>query len=245
MSDAEILKKANGIFEDANEMALKRPDAAIPMYLQAAMEYRYLVEKRGVDTAALHKNAGNAFLLAGDIGRAVLEYERAKALDPSDPDNNDNLRYAKSLAMDDTGETLPAIVASRVFFWHFWPYDIRFALFAVAWTALWILAGVLSFNAKRPVRWAFAAALVLSLMFGLSALATELRAFDSVDAVVVAKKAIARKGNSDIYAEAFTSPLHAGTECSIIERRGKWFHVELPAGQRCWLPENVLELVDR
>ena len=41
----------------------------------------------------------------------------------------------------------------------------------------------------------------------------------AVDGVVVEREVISRQGDGLIYDNAFTSPLHAGTEFSVIEQR--------------------------
>jgi hypothetical protein len=48
----------------------------------------------GYSAAALY-NAGNAYARAGKPGLAVLNYERAKLLDPDDPDIDANLRHVR------------------------------------------------------------------------------------------------------------------------------------------------------
>jgi hypothetical protein len=61
--------------------------------------------------------------------------------------------------------------------------------------------------------------------------------------VIVAEEVVARKGDSETYEPSFQEPLHAGTEWTLVERRGDWFHVELPDSRRCWLPADSVELV--
>src|SRR5437870_1771562 len=77
-------------------------------------------EERGADAAAeservlaagwesgnLYSTLGNAWFRAGDVGRAVLDYERTRRLLPRDPDVQANLSYARELAGD--GGTEPA-----------------------------------------------------------------------------------------------------------------------------------------
>lgn len=242
-TDAEIFNAANATFENANETALTRPDEARSLYAQAALEYRFLTNQREIETSTLYKNLGNAYLMSGDVGRAILSYERARLLDPSDNETDGNLRYARSLAMDDTGRTIAARLASAIFFWHSWPCDVRTALFAVFWLATWTLAAVLLFKKTRVFKWTFSATTVAALLLAASIAVSELRLSDRYDAVVVAEKVVARKGDSNIYAEAFTSPLHSGTECKILEQRKNWLKVELPAGEQCWIPTDALEKI--
>src|SRR5436190_1490210 len=52
-------------------------------------------EKIEPKTANVFFNVGNAYYRAGQLGRAVLNYERARQLAPSDPDILANLKFAE------------------------------------------------------------------------------------------------------------------------------------------------------
>src|SRR6202049_605877 len=51
-------------------------------------------EEKGYSASALY-NSANAYARAGKPGLAVLNYERAKLLDPNDPDLDANLRHVR------------------------------------------------------------------------------------------------------------------------------------------------------
>src|SRR5271154_2724545 len=51
----------------------------------------------GYSAAALY-NLGNAYARTGKPGLAVLNYERARLLEPNDPDINANLRHVREAA---------------------------------------------------------------------------------------------------------------------------------------------------
>ena len=54
----------------------------------------------GHESGNLYFNLGNAYFKTGDVGRAVLEYERALRLIPRDPDLHANLGYARESSGD-------------------------------------------------------------------------------------------------------------------------------------------------
>jgi tetratricopeptide (TPR) repeat protein len=66
-------------------------------YAEAAVAYEQLLGA-GLASGNLYFNLGNAYFKAGDVGRAILNYERARRLVPGDPDLIANLGYARSLA---------------------------------------------------------------------------------------------------------------------------------------------------
>jgi tetratricopeptide (TPR) repeat protein len=108
-------------------------------YAQAAAAYEEILAG-GVESGAVHFNLGNAYLKAGDVGRAVLGYERARRLVPGDPDVAANLEFARELARD---VVEPSVVQRLLF-----PLADRvstngLALAAlVAWWVLWVSLAV-------------------------------------------------------------------------------------------------------
>lgn len=64
-------------------------EAAIGFYAEA-LEH--------TQSAPLHYNLGNANFKAGNIGHAILHYEKARALTPGDPDIAGNLRFVRNHA---------------------------------------------------------------------------------------------------------------------------------------------------
>jgi tetratricopeptide (TPR) repeat protein len=65
-------------------------DSAIRMYQS--------VLNQGVESAPLYFNLGNAYFKKGNLGMAVLNYLRARRLDPSDEDIIHNLEFAKQFS---------------------------------------------------------------------------------------------------------------------------------------------------
>lgn len=234
---------SNRLFELANIKALKNPAQAQDLYQESILKYQLLTEPSKVRSPELYTNLGNAYFFAGDHGRAVLNYQRALTLDPLQDNALHNLRYARSLTIDELPISRSQQVIATLSFWHRWPFVLRLGIFAVANTVLWIALGMLLY---RRVRWHYgsiATAGTLTLIFALSLITSQQRWDNTVDAVVVEREVIARQGNGYIYDNAFTSPLHAGTEFTIIERRDDWCHAQLLDGSTCWLPVKSIETI--
>ncbi|MCK5643063.1 MAG: tetratricopeptide repeat protein, partial [Gammaproteobacteria bacterium] len=64
-------------------------------YSTAAQFYEQLISQGKVHSS-LYYNLGNAYYVQGDIGRAILNYQRASRLDPRDPDIRENLAMARN-----------------------------------------------------------------------------------------------------------------------------------------------------
>lgn len=80
--------------DDAYEM--KHYDKAISIY-------EALIKEEGA-TKQLYYNLGNAYYRANEIGKAILNYERALRLDPTDEDAKANLEFAQEYIKDEVTE---------------------------------------------------------------------------------------------------------------------------------------------
>ena len=243
MSNQEIFNEANGLFEQANAQALVNPTKSQDLYQKSILKYQFLIDERGVDTAELHANLGNAYFQAGEQGWAVLHYQRSLNADPIQEDVLHNLRYARSLTIDELPATRSQLILDALTFWHRWPFAVRATCFGLAHAAFWGVIAMLFYRRARWMYWSIGTVAVLSVIFGLSLLTSHQRWDNPVDGVVVEREVIARQGNGIIYDNAFTSPLHSGTEFSIIEQRGEWVYASLLNGDTCWLPVNGVALV--
>jgi len=108
-------------------------------YAEAAAVYEKILAA-GVESAPVYFDLGNAWFKTGDVGRAVLAYERALRLAPGDPDLAANVAYARELASDVADEPIAARLlvplASRA------STDTLLVAAAVAWWVLWLALAV-------------------------------------------------------------------------------------------------------
>jgi tetratricopeptide (TPR) repeat protein len=228
---ADAAPSPNTIFFHANALYGEE------RYTDAAAEYERVLAG-GVESGPLYFNLGNAYFKTGDVGRAVLAYERARRLMPADPDLQANLRFAREGAEPDA----PPLVARLLF-----PLATRLAsdpLLRVA-SGLWI-AVVLLATLRRLVpaldvlgRRATAGFGVLLLIVATSAayrvLAIELPSW----AVVVAPQgATVRFEPSASGTAHFTTT--AGAKLRVLTARDQWAQVERADGTRGWIAADAI-----
>ena len=80
-------------------------------FTEASDIYQTLIDQDGANASLLY-NLGNSQYRAGDYGRAILSYERAKLLTPRDPDLHANLELARKAAtIFDKGKYDPRLEA--------------------------------------------------------------------------------------------------------------------------------------
>src|SRR4051794_36555994 len=90
--DADLLRRA----EEAFAEGLKRRetgDRGQAHFRRAAADLEEL--RRGVSNAPLYRNLGNAYLLAGNVPRAILAYRLGLRLDPGDARLREGLAAAR------------------------------------------------------------------------------------------------------------------------------------------------------
>jgi len=116
-----------------------------------AIEAYQTVARYGIRDPRLEYNLGNAYFRMGDLGRAILHYERARMLSPTDRDVRANLELARSRRFDRVeAEQVTALVgAARSFQDRIGP-DLQ----AVAVLVLvWVIATLVTWMSVRARGW--------------------------------------------------------------------------------------------
>ena len=228
-----------GVVSAADESAFAKANQAYTeARLQEAAEgYENLIQS-GQWNATLFYDLGNAYYRLGNFGKAILNYERAVALDPHHPEADANLRLARDEARalelrKDWFERYAAVATVK-------QYTIAAAV--AFWFAVFLIAHLLLSRLRSAGRIALIA---LSLMicgvsiFGIFTLENGTRG--NALAVVTAKEIEARLATADNAKSVLLLP--AGTEIKILSERGDWVYAALPNDQRGWIPTSSAERV--
>lgn len=209
-------------------------------FLLVATKFRALAESDWASGTVLY-NLGNAYARAGQKGRAVAAYRQALRLRPRDEDIRNNLK--ETLGSAPTFGTGARSFFDHLFFWKGWlsVSEIGWLTGELATIAfLFAVAGVfLQHGLARILRNVF---IVLTLVCGLSYWLGWLEQRPGRYGAVLADGAVARTGNSDTYAPAFTEPMGKATEFRVLEQRGEWIQIELPSGPKGWVEADDVEI---
>lgn len=239
-----LFHEANDLFQQANQRAETAPEDAQSLYQQAVMRFERIVNEGGLENGKLYYNIGNIYFRMHDIGRAILNYRRARQYIPNDANLHQNLAFARSMRADQIEEQQHTQILQVLFFWH---YDLsintRWLLFCFFFAIVWISASLKLFIRKSLTTWLITIFTILSALIAGSLIIEHVHLRQSVPGVVISPEIIARKGNSASYETSFKAPLHAGTEFTVIEKRGGWFQIELSDSRTCWVPASDIELV--
>ena len=192
----------------------------------------------GVASGAVWYNQGNAFMQAGQRGRAIAAYRQAQRYRPRDPYLEANLRFALR------NSTLPRrSLMEYVLFWQNWlSLPEKYWLLGLAAGVAFVLGLIGLLSERRQLSRLALATLVPVLLLVLSVGYDAYRYRERTHGVVVQPETVARKGDAVSYEPALTGPLEEGTEFHVVERRGDWLLVHLPGGQEGWIEQHAAVL---
>lgn len=208
-------------------------------YRQAADRFA-AIAAGGVVNATLYYNLANACLKSGDIGRAVLWYERALELTPRDPDLRFNYAAALSLLKDQREDS--GNIFRILFFWKYQMGENEILWAAVVFNAVfWLLSGVRLLRSKRPLN--IVALLVLGAAVVMSATVAGNFYRDRYPdrAVVLGDRVSVRSGWTPEATELFV--LHAGTRVRVEADNGKFLKICFAPGKIGWVPRAEVETI--
>lgn len=202
----------------------------------AIADYEKLVQT-GNWNATLFYDLGNSYYRKGDFGRAILNYDRALALEPNHPEARANLRIAR-----DNSHALqlaPAWTDRLLRFATVQHYTIA------ACIAFWAgLFGLAAFFVSR--RSPFRMVLSLLALAVCGGLAYSIYVIENGNtgrslAVVTSPNITARLATADSAAAVLALPV--GSEVRILSQRGEWVYAALPNDLRGWMPATGIEQV--
>jgi hypothetical protein len=189
-----------------------------------------------VSRAVLY-NEGNAWMRAGETGRAIASYRQAQRYRPRDPYLEANLKNALSATHSNAEVTMEIGIAGYVFFWQNWlSYPEKFVVTTTLLAATLLLSLIGQFCGTRGVsrRLTFGGGL-LCVIF-MASTGWDWQRFDrTLHGVVTSEQAVARKGNADSYEAAFKDSLAEGTEFIVHEERNGWVLVQVGDAGTGWL----------
>jgi tetratricopeptide (TPR) repeat protein len=231
LATSSVLAQADADFAKANQ------EYAQKHYKKAISGYEALV-RAGQWSANLFYDLGNAYFRTGDFGRAILNYERALALERHHAEATANLQIARDEAR--ALEIQPSRPERYLQFASVNQYSITAAV------ALWIAASCLAaliFTRRRSATvTAISICCLLVLAAAISAIFTlERGSKGDALAIVTGKDVQARLATADTANSILALP--PGSEIKILSTRGDWIYAALPNNLRGWIPAKNAERV--
>jgi tetratricopeptide (TPR) repeat protein len=212
-------------------------------YADALASYDSIVNSGYVSYKLLY-NMGNAYFKLGDNGKAILYYNRALKLAPTDADIQYNLRVANNYVKDNIN-IIPEFFLLR------WMRGLRMSLGSDAWAilslvllALMLSAAGLYILVKKVVlrKIGFYTALVsfvLLVFTVIFAISARKDAMHSAEAIVMSSAAPVKSSPDNQSKDIFI--LHEGTKVSVLSTLDKWAEIQINDGNKGWIQQSSIE----
>ncbi len=234
-ADIEAVSIGNKLFESGQ-------------YDQATQIYQQIISQ-GVQDSAIYYNLGNVYYKQGDLGRAIVNYERAALMNPRDSDIQANLTIARKQA--EPSESLPAIATGPVdsitrLIGSWFSIDETAILALGLWFAFSMLFLVwLQLEPGKARTWMGYSAFMTLLLVAVLTLSLGNRIYNEKvhpTAVVVADEITINSQPGDQYTTEYS--LHNGAEVVLLGTQGDWAHLSTPGEtMEGWIPLSAVEYV--
>ena len=208
---------------------------------QSAAILEQVMGEHDVQSPGIYHALGNAYMLQGDTGRAVLAYRRGEILDPT----NSELRYSLAFARSSVSTQVQQSTSNRawklILSWRgYIPRHLLTTLFLILFTVGWVAisAKTVNFGPKAFAR--LGVLLIAGSVLPAVMLGSDWYHTHSADsAIVTQSETFARTGPDDsVYNLVYEEALASGIELRVIETRDGWSHAELWDGTNCWIPQG-------
>jgi hypothetical protein len=215
-------------------------------YLTAIGIYESIIENQGVN-ATLYMNLGNCWLKRDEVAKAILNYERAYLMDPSDPDIRFNLELARTKTVDKVNPVNQLFIVV-------WFKKMLSLLDVDGWAVLTvilfalaiILTGIFLLSRKTGVRkisFSFSAFFLLLSILSFIFATTQMGNIRNRDTAIIMSPSVTVKstpssGGTDLFI------IHEGRKVKILDSSMKeWVEIRLEDGNTGWVPVNVMEII--
>lgn len=210
-----------------------------------AVEFFENVLRQGQYSSALYFNLGNAYYNNDELGKAILNYERALKVEPG------NTLARQTLEQVNTEIKIQITAIPDFILWRGYRWGLT--LFSSGtWAKLQLIAGLffiftlykLWFNPfdKKWVSWGFPG-LALVLVFGMWWCAAQKKYIETGQegAIVMAEEAFLYKSPDD--RSETIADLSEGVKVFLIDRIGDWLKVQLLDKDVGWIEIKKVEII--
>lgn len=213
-------------------------DKAIEIYEELISE--------GYEGVSLYFNLGNSYYRIGKIGYAILNYERALKLSPTDEDSKHNLAFA-NLSTVDRIQPLP-----EFFLFEWWEsilalLSVNGGTFITFFFYLLLLFLIVAYffaktvSQQKLILFSGLATLLL-LLLSISLLIVKINKEQTVISGVVIEQSITVKTSPDLKStDAFV--IHEGLKVNLEDQLDEWVKIRLADGKVGWIENTAVERI--
>lgn len=212
-------------------------------YQEAISSYESIV-KSGQESSEVYFNLGNCYYKLNKVAPAVYNFEKALLLSPCDSEIQNNLSFAKKMAIDEIAEA-PKVGFSKIIadFTSTFHYD-TWGWIAILCSVLFLI-GFISyyFSNSTSLKRVFFSGMILFLLFLLVSVFSGFYEKDRISndrPAIVFVDIISVKSEPNASAQnAFT--LHAGTKVNVLEELGSYRKIQLADLKEGWIEKSAIK----
>ena len=215
-------------------------------YQEAVKDYES-IRAQGYESDQLYLNLGNAYFKRGMTGKAIVNYNRALRLSPSDEDVLYNLGIANTYVQD-------KIDVVPTFFVHRWMAELRSGLTSNAWAGLSLicfsamLAALLIYLLSGGVKWrkaGFYGVLGMIALFIMTAIfaGAQRKILMRPNGAIIMSNAAPVKSSPDRSSKDIFV-LHEGTKVTVKDSLGDFREIIISDGNKGWIEASAIEMID-
>ena len=205
---------------------------------QQAIDLYNSVIDNGYDSWELRYNMGNAYYRLDNIGKTILNYERALRMAPSKKVIKDNLALARSRTTDNI-EEIPRLFLTE------WIMSITQMMTLSGWLTVLAILFILGFAALsiflisteyKTRKTALIINMVLLVLIIFSAVFATISVVNASkdNEAVITEPLVVVKGSPDVKGvDKFV--LHEGTKLTINDTQDDWWQIEIADGKSGWI----------
>ena len=218
----------------ADSLAEARDRAAHGEYESAATYFEKHLQS-ALPSAAAYFELGQVLQKSEKDTEAALAYRRSLVLDPGFAPAANALRESNArLGVTTSVQNWRSLLGEKI------DADATVLVGCIAfWVGAFLMLATLAFSKKRLLFLSLGLfLLVAGFASGLASAFTDPRIFEAKQSMVMnLAGASLYKVPSEDASEKITT-LNQGSTLKILSARGRWFHVELPGGQRGWILQD-------
>ncbi|MDW7682069.1 MAG: tetratricopeptide repeat protein [bacterium] len=224
------------LFDQANEHYQQdKYDEAIAAYQE--------ILNNGYESWQLYYNLGNCYYRIGNLGKALVNYERAYRLNPKNEDVEFNLKLANTRIVDNivTPPLYKTIQQVKYFI------DLKTLTWIVVSLYFAIILLIITKILWRNIsvqKWltGFIFPLAVILIIFATLLVVRIHEEKTVEyAILLAQKVEVVGGPTDEGTVLFI--LHEGVKFRVEDRSGEWAKIRLADGNVGWIKQDVFEII--
>ena len=227
------------LFEQANKLYEQE------QYLEAIKNYEEIVNN-GYESWELYYNLGNAYYKVRQLGKTILNYERAQRLAPENEDIKFNLEIA-NLSIVDKINRPPEFFIFKVFsnFKNYFNLNILSIIVISSYLLMICLIIFRILIRKKTVRKLSFVTITITLIILIifsAILGLRVHEYNNIKyGIILVNKVDVMSSPDDNSTEVFS--LHEGTKAQVQKQVNNWFQIRLSDGKVGWVIQDVLEII--